>query len=106
MSGTITRAPARIASQTKTAGSLEAPRRGICGRCRVPAPLLVDRLLGLRVEEVQALRVERQPDPLVHAKTRGRRDAGDHRVRADLDVDEDLVAQGLDHLDDGLDLAV
>src|SRR5262245_63143613 len=62
----------------------------------VEAPPNLKSLLSTRVEEVQALRFERETDGLVHLHAHGGVYAGHHDVGAGLDVQEDLRAQRLD----------
>ncbi len=56
-----------------------------------------------RVEKVQALRVERKPHLFVHLDTRGRIDPRHHGMCAGAHVEQDLVAERLDHLDDRIE---
>ncbi len=60
-------------------------------------------MLGLVIEEVKQIRGEGELELLVRTSARGWRDAGDQGMLADLDVDEDLVPEWLDHIDEGID---
>src|SRR5207302_2952510 len=51
------------------------------------------------VEEVQALWVDGELQLFMHLGTRDRLDRGDHRHRADRDIEQDLRAEPLDDLD-------
>src|SRR5258708_1753133 len=59
-----------------------------------------DRLLGGHVEEVQPVRVQAEPDALVHLHSHGRLDARHETVGAGLDVEQDLRAERLHDVDD------
>src|SRR5499427_11003830 len=65
-----------------------------------------DRQLGLLVEEVDALRMERQPHLVVELRAHGGVDARHDDVRAGLDVEQDLGAERLDDVDDGVKAVV
>src|SRR5438128_12571641 len=62
-----------------------------------------DRQLGLEVEEVRALGRQRQPRLLVDLQAHGRLDPGDDRVIPRAEVEQDLGAERLDDVHDGVE---
>src|SRR5947199_9931405 len=65
-----------------------------------------DRQLGLQVEEVDALRMEREPQLVVELRAHSGVDSRHHNVRARLDVEQDLGAERLDDVDHGVEAVV
>src|ERR1700730_13906305 len=67
---------------------------------RLPStPGRSDRGFVLAVEEMQALGIDRELQLFIHLCGMGWFDRGDHRHRADRDIQEDLRAEPLDDLD-------
>ena len=60
---------------------------------------LSDHCFGTRIEKVQAFRVQRQAEPVVHVDADARVDRGYHCVLTDRHIEEDLGAELLDNLD-------
>src|SRR5262249_59392246 len=62
-----------------------------------------DRHFRRIIKKVQTLRVQREPHPVVNIGADMGLDRGDHCVRADRDVEQDLGAELLDDLDNDVE---
>src|SRR5438094_4223720 len=65
-----------------------------------------DGCLSRGVEEMRALGLEREPQPLVRARAHARIDTRDDRALAHARVEQDLGAERLHHLDGGIESVV
>src|ERR1700757_1918879 len=99
--------PRRSASTTRSPTPTSARPDGTCWRAG-PAPnnRASERLLRLRIEQVQALGVECQLELIVGAHANVGSEPRPHQRLADARVEQDLRAELLDHLDLGLQAVI